>query len=104
MAKVNATMVCVLVAGRSETERPTKFGLEDLHEPAQSLENLQVAFQEPEHKFASHVESQILAIETKMGRLLATKNDDRAIRFASLGFQTILDSNAWLAMELHKHP
>jgi hypothetical protein len=50
----------------------------------------------------ARVESRIGAMETKLSVLLA-KTDERAIRFAGLGFQSISDSNAWLELAMVRH-
>jgi uncharacterized MAPEG superfamily protein len=48
------------------------------------------------------VETRVDGMKRKLSSLLA-KTEERAIRFAGLGFQTIADSNAWLELVLRKH-
>lgn len=81
----------------SATNRFSRFGLEDIQEPAVPFES--VKNQDHHHECASCIEARMLTMETRMSGLLA-KNDERAIRFADLGFQTIVDLNAWLETEL----
>jgi hypothetical protein len=47
--------------------------------------------------------SHMISLETKLSKLIA-EGDKRAISFTGLGFQSIGKSNAWLEMELIKHP
>jgi hypothetical protein len=49
------------------------------------------------------IETRMVAMENKLSGLLA-KGDERAIKFAGLGFQSIKQSNAWLEAEMRKHP
>jgi hypothetical protein len=50
----------------------------------------------------SRVETRVDNMERKLQGLLA-KNEDKAIRFAGLGFQTMSESNAWLETSLRNH-
>jgi hypothetical protein len=50
----------------------------------------------------TRVEIQVDEMERKLRGLLA-KNEEQAIRFAGLGFQTISESNAWLEMAMQRH-
>jgi hypothetical protein len=49
-----------------------------------------------------HVETRVDNLERKLNSLIS-KSDERAIRFAGLGFQSIANSNAWLTAELPQH-
>lgn len=52
---------------------------------------------------AEQIELRMIAMETKLSGLMA-KGDERAIKFAGLGFLCIGDSKAWLELALKKHP
>jgi hypothetical protein len=57
----------------------------------------------------NNAEEELRRVETRVDNLeqklnsLVSKSDERAIRLAGLGFQSIADSNAWLAAELPQH-
>jgi hypothetical protein len=53
-------------------------------------------------EIATRVETRVDDMERKLRGLLA-KNEERAIRFAGLGFQTIGESNAWLELAMRRH-
>jgi hypothetical protein len=55
------------------------------------------------NKVVKQIETRMVDMEHKLSGLLA-KGDERAIKFAGLGFQSISHSNAWLETELRKHP
>jgi hypothetical protein len=54
-------------------------------------------------EYIAQAKSRMISLETKLSKLVA-KGDERAISFAGLGFQSIGKANAWLEMELIKHP
>jgi hypothetical protein len=62
------------------------------HEDADGLAN----------KVIKQIETHMINMENKLSSLVA-KGNERAIKFAGLGFQSISHSNAWLEMELCKH-
>jgi phage shock protein A len=49
------------------------------------------------------IETRMVDMENRLSGLVS-KGDDRAIKFAGLGFQSISQSNAWLETELRRHP
>jgi hypothetical protein len=49
------------------------------------------------------IETHVVDTESRLSSLLA-KGDERAIKFAGLGFQSMSHSNAWLKTEFHRHP
>jgi hypothetical protein len=54
------------------------------------------------NELATWLENCINHLETKINGLIA-KNNERAIRFSGLKFQSMKESNPWLEMELSRH-
>jgi hypothetical protein len=73
----------------------------DLTVPQNPRETIVIGDDDP-NEIVSRVERRVDEMERKLQGLLA-KNEDKAIRFAGLGFQSISESNAWLETSLRNH-
>jgi hypothetical protein len=87
----------------SRAYQPIEQTVDRLSRGMPALPTRDQAYEDYSTELSARMETRMVDLESKMGGLVA-KNDERAIKFAGLGFQSFPAACAWLETELPNHP